>query len=151
MVINNLVPFGGFDNLQNEMTRLEKVVNDVFSDDNVFWGTVGGNYPKVDIIETDDGFVIRVAVAGLKKSDIGIQITAKAIKVKGEKKDEKNASEKYHVRELSSRAFEKIFLIPNSIDRKKISSKLEDGILTITLPKKEEAKEQEKVIDLEIK
>lgn len=149
-MIRDLVPFGkGFNSVQNEFAKMESMLNDVFSDD-LFWSPMKSTFPKVDITESDEDFKVAMATAGFKKKDLQIKITDKAVMIKGEKNDEKE-NIKYHQKELCSRKFEKMLMIPNSVDRDKIKAKYEDGVLEITLPKKEkdESKGEVRAIEIE--
>ena len=79
-----------------------------------------------------------MAIAGFSKKDVSVRVVDNEIKVKGEK-TEKHENVKYHMKELSNRAFAKSIAIPKNIDNAKIDAKFENGVLEITLPKVEKS------------
>jgi len=106
-------------------------------------------FPAVDVYETSDSVVVEVEVPGMKKDDIKITVEDNILRIRGEKKLEReNKDKNYHVVERSYGTFERAFRLPDYVDMEKIKAKFENGILTITLPKKEE--EKKRVIDVKI-
>jgi len=96
--------------------------------------------PAVNIKETDDDFMIEVAAPGMKKDDFSINYDNGRLTISSEKKEE-TVDEKYNRREFSYQSFCRSFEVAdNVIDNQKISAKYKDGILYITLPKREEIK-----------
>lgn len=94
--------------------------------------------PKVNVIETNDEFQIHLAVPGLSKSQIDIKVEDDQIRISAAtSKDEKI---NYLRKEFDYSKFEKVFDLPESIDQSKVEAKLNNGILHVTLAKKEEAK-----------
>jgi HSP20 family protein len=103
--------------------------------------TTSGTMPLVNVLEVEEGFKIEVAAPGLKKEDFKINLDHNQLKIAAEtKKEETKANEKYTRREFKFTSFQRVFSIPNSIDGEKIGASYEDGILSIVLPKREEAK-----------
>lgn len=97
------------------------------------------NRPAVNILETDENFQIELAVPGLAKENIQIDVDKEVLKVSAKKitgKEEK----KYTLREFNLAEFERTFTLPETVDNQAISAKFENGILVLTLAKKEEAK-----------
>ena len=99
------------------------------------------NYPSANISETEEDFKIELLVPGYKKEDIRIQFEKGILSVKhdDEGSDEKG-TEKFVSREFYSRSFNRRFKLSDRLAAEKISAKYENGILGITIPKKEEAK-----------
>ena len=101
--------------------------------------------PATNVFETDKDFRIELLLPGFVKDDVQMNYHKNllTIKVDREKKDE-NANEnyKYSHREFGVFNFEKQFQIPNTVNSEKIDAKFENGILTVVLPKKEEALEK---------
>lgn len=94
--------------------------------------------PKVNVIETNDEFQVHLAVPGLSKSQIDIKVEDDQIRISAAtSKDEKI---NYLRKEFDYSKFEKVFDLPESIDQSKVEAKLNNGILHVTLAKKEEAK-----------
>ncbi len=98
--------------------------------------------PAVNVKETDDEFNIEVAAPGMTKNDFNISFHNNVLTISSEKKDEKKEkSGKYSRREFSYQSFQRSFTVAeNAVDSDKISAKYADGILTISLPKREEVK-----------
>ena len=98
--------------------------------------------PAVNVKETDDEFNIEVAAPGMTKKDFNISFHNNVLTISSEKKNEKKDDNgKYSRREFSYQSFQRSFTVANNaVDSEKISAKYADGILTISLPKKEEVK-----------
>lgn len=103
--------------------------------------TTAGTMPLVNVVETEEGFKIEVAAPGMKKEDFKINLDHNQLKISAEvKKEEAKTNEKYTRREFKYTSFQRVFSIPNTIDGEKIAATYTDGILSIALPKREEAK-----------
>jgi len=97
--------------------------------------------PAADIIENEGGFSIMMDIPGLTREDISIRIHEGVLKVSGErKKHESNDGELFAYNERPYGSFERSFRIPDFIDAEKVKGTYNDGVLTIELQKKEEAK-----------
>lgn len=96
--------------------------------------------PAVNIKETNDDFMIEVAAPGMKKDDFSINYDNGRLTISSEKEEDK-VDDMYNRREFSYQSFCRSFEVAdNIIDHQKIKAKYEDGILYITLPKREEIK-----------
>jgi HSP20 family protein len=105
--------------------------------------------PAVDISENKDEFVVSAELPGMSKDDIQVTYVDGALKIEGEhrkEKEEKNVN--YHRVERVQGKFCRSFQLPTAIQQNKISAGFKDGILTIHLPKAEEARP--KAIDVKI-
>jgi HSP20 family protein len=99
--------------------------------------------PKVNIKETKDDYFVEMAVPGMKKDDFNIDLDNKVLSISTEHKEEtENTQENYTRREFGYSSFKRTFTLPESVDDNKIKATYTDGILTIQLPKREEAKEK---------
>ena len=98
--------------------------------------------PAVNVKETDDEFNIEVAAPGMTKKDFNIHFHNNVLTISSEKEDEKKEENgKYSRREFSYQSFQRSFTVAeNTVDSDKITAKYTDGILTITLPKREEVR-----------
>jgi HSP20 family protein len=97
--------------------------------------------PAVNIKETMEAFEVAVAAPGLSKNDFNIELEDNILTISSEKEEENTVeNEKYTKREFSYHAFKRSFTLPELVDEDKISAKYENGILNITIPKKDEAK-----------
>ncbi len=103
----------------------------------------GELFPSVDISETPQEYSIRAEIPGMKKEDTKIAVNNNVLTISGEKKSEaKHEDKKYHRVESYYGSFQRSFVLPNSIKADKVSAAFKDGILTVTVPKAEEAKEK---------
>ncbi len=127
----NLVRFNhlGFTNIFDHM---EKCSNGYFND-------TKGSIPSVNIINNDNDFVIELAAPGLKKDDFNIKLENQLLTISREveeKKEEKN--DNYTRREFVYSNFSRSFTLPKTIKYDDITADYSEGILKISLPKKEE-------------
>ncbi len=97
--------------------------------------------PAVNVVETDENYRIDVAAPGFSKDDFRLQLNGNILTISGEKKDEASKKEQnYSMCEFNYTSFSRSFTLPESIKGDKISAEYADGILKITLPKKDEVK-----------
>lgn len=103
-----------------------------------------GQLPAVNIRETNDEFVIELAAPGLKKEDFSISLEDNQLTIKREQQEETESSEvNYNRREFNYTSFKRSFnLNKQMINQAEISAEYEQGVLSLTLPKREEAKQQ---------
>ncbi|CUS99313.1 HSP20 family protein [Candidatus Kryptobacter tengchongensis] len=100
--------------------------------------------PRVDISETDDEYIVRADVPGVSKDDIKITIKDNVLTISGEKKQEKETkNENFHRIERVYGSFTRTFTLPGAVKVDKVEARFKDGVLTIKLPKVEEAKAKE--------
>jgi HSP20 family protein len=97
--------------------------------------------PAVNIMEDDKRFSLDLAVPGIDKKDLKIEINEDVITISSEHKDEKEESgDNYKRREFSYSSFCRSFYLPENVNKDKIEANYKDGILTVTLPKEKEEK-----------
>ena len=97
--------------------------------------------PPVDIYENGDNLVLKAELPGVNPDEVEIRVEDNTLYLKGERKFEKDVKEQnYHRVERSYGTFTRTFSLPNSIDADKVAANYKDGVLTLTMPKKEEAK-----------
>jgi HSP20 family protein len=97
--------------------------------------------PPVDIYENGDNLVLKAELPGFNPDDVEIRVEDNTLYLKGERKFEKDVKEQnYHRVERSYGTFARSFSLPNSVDADKVVASYKDGVLTLTMPKKEEAK-----------
>jgi HSP20 family protein len=127
---------------------LPSLWDNFFSKDLMDWGmtnfsSTDTTLPAVNVKENEDAFEIEVAAPGMGKGDFKINLENNLLTISSEKKEEKKHEEKgqYTRREFSYQSFQRSFTVPETlVDGEKISAKYCEGILCITLPKKEEVK-----------
>jgi HSP20 family protein len=122
-------------------------LNQIFDDDFMNSVLSDSNHrhslPAVNIREDKDCFSIDVAAPGLKKDDFKVELNHNVLTISSEKKVEKEEKDEKMVRrEFSYSSFRRSFEMPQGIDAEKIAASHKDGILTVTVPKREEAKEK---------
>jgi len=102
----------------------------------------GGNImPSVDFSETDKSVEVTMDLPGMKPNEIDIELNNNVLTVKGERKEEKEEKGKtYHRVERHSGTYSRSFTLPCAVAEDEVAAEYKDGILTITLPKTEEAK-----------
>jgi HSP20 family protein len=105
--------------------------------------------PPVDIYETEDAIVLKAELPGVDPKDVDVRVEDNTLYLKGERKFEKEVKEQnYHRVERSYGSFARSFSLPNSISTDKVKAEFKDGLLTLTMPKREEAKPKTIKIDV---
>jgi len=134
-------PLDEFQNLRKEMDkRFNRFYRSVAEDSE----GVCECYPMVDIEETKDDFTIYAELPGVSKDNVKINMADDTLKISGEiKEPEKKEERKFHRIERSYGKFQRSFSLPMQIQSDKVKAYFKDGILTITMPKKEEVKQKE--------
>jgi len=133
-------PINGIFSLPREIDRL---VEDTLGP----WGR-GENlrrwFPVTDISETPESLTLRLEVPGLTRDQIKISVENNTLSVRGEKVQETSSEdESFHRTERSFGAFERSFALPPYVDTDQVQASLNDGVLAISLPRREEAKARE--------
>jgi HSP20 family protein len=94
----------------------------------------------VDIAEDNGAYIVKASVPGIKPDDLDVSITDNILTIKGEVKEEKDISEeKYQLRERRYGAFARSITLPTAVQVEGIEATYEDGVLTLNVPKTEEA------------
>jgi len=104
----------------------------------------GNWYPVVDIMEDENEYTLIAELPGLTRDDVKISLTDNIVTIRGEKKaktEEKN--ENWHQMERTYGMFERSFTLGSSVDPSRVKAKFENGVLTVALPKSEEARPRE--------
>jgi len=131
-------PFADTDDFPSGLRLFQDTINRVLSDQAAAtrpWA------PSVDILETENDLVLKADVPGVEQKDIDIQIENGTLTLKGERKFERDEQKKgYHRLERSYGSFVRYFTLPDTVDPEKVRAEYNNGVLTVTLPKKEIAK-----------
>src|SRR6202050_1372728 len=125
-----LDPFSGLRMFEDAVTRLmsEPRANRPWS-------------PSVDIFETEDALTLKADLPEVKIEDIDVRVEHQTLTLRGQRKFEKDENVKgYHRIERSYGEFVRSFAVPSTVDTENIRADYKDGVLTITLPRKESAK-----------
>ena len=100
-----------------------------------------GWVPPVDIQETEDVYRLQVELPGLTREDISITLENNVLRLSGERKFEKDVKkESYHRIERTYGAFSRAFTLPQQVNPEGVQAAFENGVLTVTVPKAEQAK-----------
>ncbi len=120
--------FGRLTSLQDELDRL-------FESPLTAWA------PALDVQEDKDSFSIRVELPGMKREDIEVTLQNGALVITGERKEEKVQDDTtVHRQERYYGKFSRVLTLPTAVSGDQVKAQYKDGILTVTLPKAEEAK-----------
>jgi len=134
-------PFRDMVNMQREVGR---IFDGLFSDFDRDGNAITSWSPRADVVENNDSYVIKAELPGVSKNDVKITLRENVLTIKGEKKAEKEEKDhNYHRIERSYGSFERSFSLPSNVKSDKIDAAYKDGVLTLTLPKSEEAKPKE--------
>jgi HSP20 family protein len=106
--------------------------------------------PPVDILETENDLVLKADLPDMQLENIDVRVENQTLSIKGERRFEKEASEKgFHRIERSYGSFVRNFAVPNSVDTEKVSADYKNGVLTVKLPKKETAKPKQVKVEVQ--
>ena len=145
--MKDLVPVtwsSGFNDLRNRMMQaVDRWLPERATDDDramtAFWSNLGG--PAVDIEDRDNEVIVSAELPGLDKKDFDVEVEADRLILRGEKKASKEKKEgNYFYSETSYGSFHRVIPLPAEVDRDKADATYKHGVLTVTLPKTEEAK-----------
>jgi HSP20 family protein len=127
---------------------LPSLFNDILND---FWTPRESQWmPAVNVTERADEYTIDLAVPGMEKNDFRVEIDNGVLTISGERKEENKAEgDVYTRREFHYGSFMRTFTLPEDVNGEKVSASYKNGILSITVAKKEEAKRKpKKMIDI---
>ena len=120
---------------------LDQFFGSAFASDNV-------SQMKTDVVENDKEYKLDIELAGFSKDDIKIELSDGYLTISANKTEntEKSEGDKYIRRERSVKSLKRSFLVEDLVDEDKISAKMQDGILHLTLPKKEQQIPEKKTV-----
>jgi HSP20 family protein len=134
MAMTRFEPFRDLMRLQDELSR-------VFDDRAYRNGESVGWTPACDIYEDEEGVTLRFDLAGVEPKDVDIRFENGVLTLRGERKlDKEDKRDNYHRIERSFGAFTRSFTLPGTVDASQIRAEAKNGVLTIGLPKRAEAK-----------
>ncbi len=125
------------------MRKNDNWIPSVFSDffDTDFMPRLNATAPAINVVENDKEYKVEVAAPGMRKEDFQVHVNNEgnlSIKMESKKEDEQKENKgRYLRREFSYSKFEQTLVLPEDIDKDKISAKVTDGVLRILLPKNE--------------
>jgi HSP20 family protein len=136
------------------LTPFDRIFDDFFGS---YWPTAdfGGtslysksSYPKVDVLEYDDKYVLEADLGGLSKEDVSVELEGNLLVIRGGKRSKNVADEKarYVHREIKRSSFVRTFSIGRDVDRESVKADFVDGLLTVTMKRvKLEEKKPERI------
>lgn len=128
-------PWTGFQELESQLDRI------FHGNATPVRSSAGVWAPAVDIYETTDAYVLHADLPGMTKEDIEVQVLEDQVAIRGTRKRVQPGDEKgYRRYERAEGRFERSFRIKGGIDASRVEARFENGVLTVTLPKPEEAK-----------
>lgn len=125
----------------NPARSLNNWVEDFFNNDLFnFFGKEGWSAtPSVNVKDMEDKFLLELAAPGLERDSFNIELHNNILTLSAEKKEEKEEEkENYRRREFNYSNFRRTFQLPDEVDAEKIAANYENGVLFVTLPKKDE-------------
>lgn len=94
-----------------------------------------GWVPPVDILESDDAYVMTIELPGLERDDVRVTIEGRRITLAGQRPALSVSGAQFHRLERGQGAFRRVFALPLAIDRSRVTAEARDGVVTVTLPK----------------
>ena len=136
---------------RNNQTWLPSIFNDFF--DNEWMEKANATAPAINVSESEREYKVEVAAPGMTKEDFNIHLgdNNELIITMEQKNENKEEHKKYLRREFAYSKFQQSFVLPDNIEKEKISASVNDGILTIELPKQapEEKAKVNRVIEIQ--
>jgi len=133
----------------NTFSTLPSLLDDFFSRELFNWGnsnfsSTSTTVPSVNIKETADNYEVEVAAPGMEKKDFNVTLDGNLLTISSAKQQSQEKKEdNYTRREFSYQSFQRSFELPkNVVDDDKINARYENGLLYLTIPKREEAKQK---------
>ena len=132
--------FRGFSNIFDEFFRNELMTRDI-----------SGFVPAVNIGEDNDNYFVEIAAPGYSKEDFKVEMVDHMLSISAERQKEESEEQKnYSRKEFTYGSFKRTLSMPETVNEEDIHAKYQDGVLKLTLPKKEESKAKPpKEIDIE--
>lgn len=156
---------GAVASLRNEMNRLfdrfsgrrsgdlvgpDRFPTDVFDFfDWPFGRTEATTFGQTDLSETSEGYELEIDLPGMKRDDVSVDYADGVLTISGERTDDHEEKRKgYYLSERSYGSFRRTFRVPDSVEADRISAHFNDGVLTVRLPKSEEAQKNSRRIEV---
>jgi len=144
--ISRFDPFRGETTLQHQINRLFNEAFDRSSEE----GNLTTWAPPVDIHETEHALVVKADLPDIKPEELDIRVENNILTIRGERKFEKKVDEGNYLRvERSYGAFSRSFALANSVNTEAIKADYKNGVLTLSIPKREEAKPKQIKVNVE--
>jgi HSP20 family protein len=139
-------------NPNDEFAKMQKFVNNMMGSSffqDGFRNLNNISYPRMDMQELDDKFVIKFELAGIDKNDIKLSLKDTVLILEGEKKVSKDDKSKNYIKhEIFVGKFKRAIKLPRNTITNKLQNKYKNGILTVTIPKKKVSKASYRVLKI---
>jgi HSP20 family protein len=126
-----------------EMMTLREAMDRLFDDafTRPFGSSSDGTAPAIDLYQTNDSVVVKAALPGLKADEVQLMVSGDVLTIKGEYHQNDDVKEAtYHLREQRYGSFERSVMLPTEVQSEKAKAEFENGILTVSIPKAEQAR-----------
>jgi HSP20 family protein len=132
-------PFRDLVSIQDELNRLfGRTFNGV---DPMRPATAGAWIPAMDVLETEDRFVVKLELAGIDPEDVEVAVNGSTLSVSGNREFSTETNEEnYHRLERRYGSFSRSITLPQTVDTEKVEASFDKGVLTVEVPKVERAK-----------
>jgi HSP20 family protein len=142
-------PVRELNTIQNEMNRLFNTFFEAPAPGNGSSASLRRWLPPMDLVETDDHFVLRADLPGLSEGDVNIELEDNVLTVSGERKAEhEERKEGYYRVERASGTFSRSLTLPEGIDPDAVQASFDRGVLEVRIPKPEERKPRKVAISV---
>ena len=133
---------------------LPSIFNDIFDTD--WMVRPNATAPAINVMEDEKGYSVELAAPGMTKEDFQVHVDENdnlviRMEKKTENKDEDKKSGRYLRREFSYSKFQQVMSLPDNVDKEKISAQVENGVLTVEMPKIQEEEKPASIKHIEIK
>lgn len=130
-----------FSDLWSEMNRLQDEMNRVFGRRGNGYGVRAAGFPALDLWQDGENLYVEAELPGMDLNDLEIYVTGgNQLTIKGERKAPTVEGGTWHRQERGYGSFSRLLELPQDVDEENVEAELRNGVLTITLPKREEAK-----------
>lgn len=136
-----------FREMMNMRSQMDRLLNDfVGSSTGLAEGLAGGltggwQQLPLDVSESDDAYMVRASIPGVEPEELEISLQNNTLTIRGETKSEQEREgERWHLRERRMGQFQRTISLPNNVEPDQVGAMYENGVLTLTLPKSQEAK-----------
>ena len=131
------------------LDNVDRMLQTIFDNDSYPETTSHNWVPAVDIREGDASFILTADIPGLTKTDIDLLVEDNTLKISGKREyNNTDGNVEYHYQERTHGSFQRSFKLPISVDEENISATFKSGILTVVLPKTEEAQPKQRTIKI---
>jgi HSP20 family protein len=117
------------------------------------WSSFGSmletRFPAVDVAESEAAYKITAELPGMEEKEVEVTLAGNTLSIRGEKKDDREEKkEDYYLSERRYGSFQRSFTLPSDADPEKVDATFKAGVLSITIPKRDDARSSRKTIEI---